>query len=123
MKFEKTTTSYAIVVPEGDFLYLMDSESYATDHAAYKKGQQSLSEKLDKLDGVFDVDYNGHFGAQIILTIDVEQDDAKLKRKIISIIKKHLKWCKSLELVDWVKDQRSFKNGKKRGTGNPGDEH
>lgn len=106
MKFSKTQTSYSISIDDDDFLALLDSESYATDYAAYKKHTKSLYDKLEILAGVWDIDYDGHFGSQIILSIDVDEDTDELKETIINIIKEHLTWCKSLELVDWVKKKR-----------------
>lgn len=105
--FEKTVTSYAIEIEdEDDFLALMDSESYATDHAAFKDGNDTLCAKLGRLDGVSGLEYNGHFGSFIYLDIDVENDRIGTKKEISRTITEHLEWCRTLEIVDHVKKRR-----------------
>lgn len=104
--FERVITSYIIEVDPDDFIALLDSESYATDEAAYKSGNQPLSDKLDRLIGVNRVDYSGHYCNYINLDIDVEDDDPGMHQQICHIIEEHLKWCRSLELVDHVNKSR-----------------
>lgn len=97
LNFEVTRRSYAIEIEEERFLDLLDSESYVTDNAALKSGSQTLCEKLGQLDGVDDVNYDGHFGSYIYLMIDDEDDTDDLKKKINDVIEEHLKWCSSLK--------------------------
>ena len=105
--FEKTTTIYAIHIDDDDFLALMDSESYATGDAAFKDNNKTLCDKLyDQVSGIWDIEYNGHFGANVYLNIEADSDTLQTKKKIDKIITEHLKWCRSLELVDFVKEQR-----------------
>ena len=96
LKFEVTQRSYSIEIDDESFLDLIDSESYVTENAAYQKGVETLSQKLNKLPGVWDADYNGHFGAAIYLKIDVDDDTEALQIQIGEIIEKHLKWCAGL---------------------------
>jgi len=48
-----------------------------------------LHNKLEMLDGVTDVDYNGHFGNVVILNIDQEFDTPRLWQEIEEIITQH----------------------------------
>lgn len=106
MKFEKTQTSYAVYIDKDDFLSLMDSESYVTEDAAYKPGNKSLHEKLNEFPGVNNVEYDGHFGNYIFLSIDADEDDTCLHEDIYETIMAHIEWCKTLDVVDWVKEKR-----------------
>lgn len=97
LKFEITVRSYTIAIERDQMLDLMDSESHVTDDAAYKPGAQTLCDKLGKLPGVADVEYNGHLGAAIYFSISDEDDNDALKATIASTIETHLKWCKKLK--------------------------
>ena len=107
LKFEATQKSYAIEIDDDAFTALEDSESYVTNHAAFEKGNETLCDKLKPLPGVWDVEYNGHFGACIYMKIDLDEDSAKLRNKISKIIEKHLKWCQTIEVVEHVKKRRA----------------
>lgn len=97
MKFEKTRTSYAIEIDQDKFLALLDSESYVTDSAAYREaGAQSLFAKLIKTPAE-DVEYNGHFGCNVYLSLDVENDTDEVRAQIIGVINNHLDWCLTLD--------------------------
>lgn len=106
MKFTKTRSTYYIEIDEAKFLRLLDSESYATNYAAFKAGSRTLGQKLDALPGIWNVDYNGHFGSAIHLSIDSGDDNAKTRRLINQVIDEHLEWCAGLDLVDHVANQR-----------------
>ncbi len=95
-EWEVTCTSYAIPVDDDRFLDLLDSESHVTDNAAFGKDAQTLGAKLDAIDGVSAVEYDGHFGANVFLTIDAENDGAKIKQQINETIELHLNWCATL---------------------------
>lgn len=43
---------------------------------------------MDKIDGVSDTDYNGHFGANIFFTLDMEYDEVTTLGEVKKIIKK-----------------------------------
>jgi hypothetical protein len=106
MKLEACYTRYSIEIAHDDFVALEDSESYVTDNAAFKPGQQTLSEKLNALPDVSDVDYNGHFGAAVYLTMAVDVDTDFVFLSIKRIITAHLKWCKSLPIAPHVAKRR-----------------
>lgn len=107
LKFEATQTSYAIEIDEHRFLDLLDSESYVTENAAYNNGNETLFKKLNDLPGIFDIDYNGHFGSAVYLKIDIDDDTDELKAQISNIIEKHLKWCSKLKKRDNVVKRRN----------------
>ena len=106
-EFEITTRSYSIQIEDDPFLDLLDSESYVSGNAAFDKGQATLNEKLEKLPGVTKVDYNGHFGGAVYLTIDCDEDTTSLKKQIARIIERHLAWCATLPKAEHVVVQRA----------------
>jgi hypothetical protein len=97
MKFEITNRAYSIEIAETAFIDLLDSESYVTGSAALSPGMTTLGDKLDRLPGVTDTEYDGHFGAAIYVRIDAEDDGPELHRLIETIITDHLAWCKGLK--------------------------
>jgi hypothetical protein len=97
VQFEKTSTSYAIEIGDEDFSALLDSESYVTDNAAYKAGAATLGEKLDRQTPARNVDYNGHFGAHVFLSLDADDDTEATRLAIKVLILDHLRWCRTLK--------------------------
>lgn len=105
--FTKASSRFSIAIDNDKFLDLLDSESYVTSNAAYQGDNETLCQKLGRLSGVFDVDYNGHFGAAVHLTIDTDSDKPELRDEIRATIRDHLDWCGSLEKASWVVEQRA----------------
>jgi hypothetical protein len=89
MQFNVTARMYEITIEENEMLALIREEAYDG-----KLCENTLFDKLKKVDGVSNIDYNGHFGSAIFLTIDVDKDDGSIgnpiRNKIESIIRKHL---------------------------------
>ena len=56
------------------------------DHCERRYGVDRVDEMLEKLDGVFEVDFNGHFGSYIYLSIEKEFDNDKTLQLISDII-------------------------------------
>lgn len=54
-----------------------------------------LYEKLDKLQGVSDIDYNGHFGPHIFYTVTAASDEAKLHAAVKTMIADHISTCRT----------------------------
>lgn len=98
-EFEKQSSTYCVEIPEDRFEYLLDSETYVTDCKALQPGESTLSEKLEKLPGVFRVEYDGHFGSAIHFSISAEEDNDFNRMKISEAIEEHLVWCESIEKV------------------------
>lgn len=91
--FDVRSVSYAVDVPVDAFSCLMDSESYVTGNAAFQTGNLSLSDKLDRLVGVSECDYSGHYGAHIFFNVDSEFDGEEKHKEISGVILEHLLWC------------------------------
>ena len=106
LKFEITGRKYAIDIEESKFMDLLDSESYVTNGGAFQPGCQTLCEKLNPMPGVWGVDYNGHFGAAVYMTIDADEDTNERKTEIAAIIQKHLEWCAGLHKQEHVVERR-----------------
>jgi hypothetical protein len=88
--FEPTQTSYCIEVDFDAFSKLIRSESF---HAGFVKTHEQLDVKLGELSGnLSSIDYNGHFGPNIFLTIDKENDNVLSRKKISKLINNHLAW-------------------------------
>ena len=101
--FEVTRRSYAIRIDEDDFIDLLNSESYVTDHAAFKDGNETLTGKLDRLPGVSKVEYDGHYGAAVYLWIDAGKDVPELQATISKTIDRHLAWCTKVKIRNAAK--------------------
>lgn len=86
LKLEPVVTSYSVEVPDADFRRLLESEGYSSD----RRLDDFLSTKLDNLPGVYKTDYNGHYGAQIMFSLDREDDTDANRRLILDTIKRHL---------------------------------
>lgn len=95
LAFEATSTSFAIVIDRDAFLDLLDSESHVTENAAYRSGNCTLCEKLQRT-VARDVEYSGHFDSYVYLAIRVEDDTSANRATILQIIQDHLAWCASL---------------------------
>jgi len=84
MKFEKTATSYSIEIPVDVFsVHLMGDERDSFNNRV------PLYQKLANVPGVDGVEYDGHFGNYVYLTIDIEHDNKYTKNVIGKIMQKH----------------------------------
>lgn len=82
--FEKTQTNYNIYVGKKNLLRIMDRDS------AVLFNSQRLVGRLDALRGVSRIEYDGHFGPCVFVTIDVENDSRDTHAAINKIIKEHI---------------------------------
>ena len=94
--FDVNEIRVSIEIPNDAFVALLDSESYVTDHACYKNGNQPLSEKLEMAANITDVEYNGHFGNYVFFSVDPEAYTPELRDRIVFVIDEHLEWAMSL---------------------------
>lgn len=83
-EFETHSTAYSVDVPREDFLALLE---YEQQH----REEKSLCENLGAITGVFDIEYEGHFGSRVFFTIDVENDNEDTRVKIVSEIQEALR--------------------------------
>jgi len=88
MKLDLTKSSYSVgPIDRDQFLCFIKKEG------DWDRGwdEIQLYEELDKLDGVNDTNYDGHFGPYIFLNIEVECDTPETHEQVIQIILRHLK--------------------------------
>lgn len=60
------------------------------DHKAEENDDPELWEKLQDINGINDVDYNGHFGNIICLKVNPEFDNEEMWKKIENVTMKHI---------------------------------
>ena len=79
--FKKVATSTKYVIAYGleNFIKMSDIEL---------DGEKSLYDQLDKIIGVLDVEYNGHFGPNIFIEVDSDFDNLLLWAKVDRILKR-----------------------------------
>lgn len=85
-KLTCTHRSYRLDITKAQMLALLDSEGFLKPDP---KGGTLLS-KLDKLPGVSDIEYNGHYGAAVYFTIDADNDSADFRAGVKDLILTHL---------------------------------
>ena len=93
MKLKCTAKKYCIEIPTADFLRFTGFESLYDGGGPDRQGftGKTLSELLQSLEGIGDVEYSGHYGSFIYFTLDIEHDHAKHHRKIIKVIEARIK--------------------------------
>ena len=86
MKRECVSRQYTIEV---DLMKIMDSDDY---HENQDNEDAVLYNVLSKLPGVDNVDYNGHFGPYVWVTIDARNDNAETWEAIEKLIQCSYDW-------------------------------
>ena len=85
MKFKKTAVKYCVELTIPEFEAIMEKEKDCENDGTW----YTLCGDLEHIQGIDEVDYNGHFGANIFYTNDLEYPvDRKVIEKIIE------KWTK-----------------------------
>jgi hypothetical protein len=81
MKPQRCSTNYCIPVELEDFKKLLkwEDESHSSESRLYQL--------IDKVEGVDNCDYDGHFGSYIYYRVDVLSDTPGTHKKIINLIK------------------------------------
>lgn len=74
---------------EVDLKAIMDSDTYLENE---NKWESSLAHMLDKIPGVHNVDYNGHFGPHVWLTIESHLDNDETWEIINNAIHQSYNW-------------------------------
>ena len=79
-QFEATSTSYAIPVTIEEFQSIeeKDNQAEACEHCLFKW--------LESIEGVSNIDYNGHFGPFIYLQIETPLDNDETKAFISQLL-------------------------------------
>ena len=83
MIFECIEKRYAVEI-DIELFSILDSQDY---------GSHRLHDDLDKISGVRDIEYNGHFGNFVYFSVSTSDDKPSLHKKIERCIEKHLKRC------------------------------
>jgi hypothetical protein len=91
VELERMSTNYAVSIATDQMLALMNAEGLYGP----LQMEPHLSERLEKISGVSKVDYDGHFGAAVYLTVDFDSDTTKTHDAIASVIAEHLARCKT----------------------------
>ena len=79
MKFDPVYTEFCITLSEADFESVIDYDDQAVWH-------NSLSVRLQDIQGVSDIDFDGMCGPNIFLSIATKHDNYKLRAAIKEII-------------------------------------
>ena len=87
--FQVTSRSFAIPVTMEEFDNI--------DHCEREWDVDHVIQILQKVDGVYDVDFNGHFGLYVYLSIEKEFDNDKTLLLISEIINREGKWNPDME--------------------------
>lgn len=82
LKLEVTVRSYLVKLPVKDFIALEKAE----DNLSSELGQDMLNERLERDTQAQNVEYNGHFGAQIMFELAVDDDNETEHDKIKNLI-------------------------------------
>lgn len=85
---KKTLTQSHYQIEIDDLIKIMDIDSALEND---NKWDDILSAQLDRIEGVYDADYNGHFGHFIFIRIDAGYDNLKTWEEIESTITNFLK--------------------------------
>lgn len=83
--FDVISTNFSIPVPAASFLALITAENWDVDETLYRK--------LTRDTAAENVDYDGHFGDQIVLSLDFDDDTPENREQIVKVINDHLSYC------------------------------
>jgi hypothetical protein len=86
LKLERTRTEYAVEVSIDAFLAVSKWEDWTNR-------ELTLLDKLDKLPGVDNIEYNGHFGPCFYFRLDVDHDTPAMHARIARTIEQHVAKC------------------------------
>ena len=77
------STTYCIELSIEEMLKVLNNDTSAEDD----EDEELLVEELASIDGVFDVDYNGHFGPVVYLALEDQHDTEDIWEEIFACIK------------------------------------
>lgn len=89
MKLERQSTRYSIEIPVEDFKALESRESNSIT--------KTLAEAIEELPGTANVEYNGHFGNYVFLTIEMDWDIPETHRSIKKMIRQHITQARRID--------------------------
>jgi len=82
---ECVSRTYCMEMPKEDFLKIMERDNEADSE------EDVLCYKLEKIAGLFSIDYNGHFGPVIYYSVFAEHDNGKTSNLIEKTVKDHIR--------------------------------
>ena len=83
LTLERTRTEYAVAVGVETFRVMTNSPKE-------RDGNAELYDQLNKIPGVSNIEYNGHFGPAIYFRLDFDEDKPKRRRQILATIDTYL---------------------------------
>ena len=86
LKTTVTARSYEVEIGVPAMLRLLNREGINSKH----KGP-SLSEEIDRIMGVYDTDYDGHFGPSIFYKLEDKYEAQGVHEQVFSLIRAHTK--------------------------------
>lgn len=90
----------AIDIPKDDFLAILNAESDPKSPMF----SNSICVKFYRLLTQPNVEYNGHFGSRFYIDLLPNEDNAYMRRRIFSLIKRH-----TLQSTKWLEKQSGKK--------------
>jgi hypothetical protein len=83
MKKKILRTEYSVEVTKKKLLHILDTDRDK------RYNDDTLVNRLEAIDGVDSIIYDGHFGAYIYLRIDIEKDNEITWQKILQTIQEY----------------------------------
>ena len=80
-----TRTEFSVQIPMSQFVALGLEKLWGDERC------EALDKELGEIDGVDNIEHNGHLGNYIYFRLDTEYDTPKTQKKILAVIEKHLK--------------------------------
>lgn len=87
----RIATSYGVDISDADMISLEKAER----RGVLFPWNEHLCKQLLAINGISDVEYNGHFGASVYFSLDAEEDTPATHETIISLIRTHLDRCRT----------------------------
>lgn len=86
MKLKATVTArcYSVSIGVPAMLRLLKREGINSKHEG-----PSLSDEIDGIMGVYDTDYDGHFGAYIFYKLEDEYEAPEVHERVYALIREH----------------------------------
>lgn len=94
MELEKLATDYGIEVTVEEMKAILH---YDWGCSIERYEGPTLCGRLNEIEGVSRVNYDGHFGPSVFLTLETNEDTPQKHEQIKTALQKHIKKCMSLK--------------------------
>lgn len=81
LSWHQTKISYAVEMSKDDFRSIMDY-----DDESFEKDYPSLFDMLLKIEGIEEVEYDGHFGPYLYLDISADASIEAVKQRVNDVL-------------------------------------